>query len=359
MSRAPADIPIELWRRPAVTAAALACYVLAWNIPVPGLDLAKLAPLHSAGLDTTKLLSIAALGVTPLFTALVLAELLEVMVPRLRAGDAEPWRETQNALVLTLGLLVAGIHGAGYARSLEGVEGLVAEPGLTFRIAATATVVAATAFVAWLADQMTRHGLGSGFWVLLAAPAIGDVCPSIARSALLFETGELAGTAIALYTAYIVASVGAVVALEWGRFSRDEATMSSCLWPMVLAFFVFHWSPYVVLLVGSQEAWVAYQQLITPGGPLPMLVLAVLVAGFAVVYAWSRAGTSEAAQPGRDPPTAVVAAALTAIALAGELVRAHLQVPLAFDGRSIVIVTVLALSILSASRRIAPLVELE
>lgn len=353
MSEVGADNTGDLWRRGAVTAAALAVYVLAWTIPIPGLDLTALGPHSAAGQEAVKRLSVGAFGVSPLFTALMLAELVKVLIPSLRRWDDAANRETQARIVLVLALIMAGFQSAGYARALEEITGLVPEPGLAFRLGTTATMVAASALFAWLADQMTRNGLGSGFWLLLAAPAIGDLLPGLSRSSMLIESGEIPFMNLVLYGAFVGASIAVVAALEWGRFRRGEFTQSATLWPMVLAYFVLFTGLQLVLAAGGRASFETYERLLAPGRPVFLTLLVLLVMGFTVLYAYSRSGTKDARQPGRDPPVLVVALGLAAIALAGQLVQTHLQVPLPFDGRSIVIVAVVALSILSASRRSA------
>ena len=244
MSRAPADIPIELWRRPAVTAAALACYVLAWNIPVPGLDLAKLAPLHSAGLDTTKLLSIAALGVTPLFTALVLAELLEVMVPRLRAGDAEPWRETQGASACYARASVAGSMAPAMRGASRGLEDLVRRAGthLPHRHDGDGGGGDRVRRLARRPDDPSRAwAAASG--CCSPRPRSVTCAGHRTQTRMLLETGELAGTRSPLDAALIVAAAAAWCSSGTGS-GRARLRRQSTLWPMVLAFFVFHRSPF-------------------------------------------------------------------------------------------------------------------
>ena len=69
-------------------------------------------------------------------------------------------------------LALAALQAYGVALALEaagtGSGPLVLDPGASFRTAYVATAVAATAFLIWLADQITRHGIGSGVWLVCA-----------------------------------------------------------------------------------------------------------------------------------------------------------------------------------------------
>ena len=75
------------YRRLAVTAAALAVYRLGCAVPVPGLAADVVSQLaRSSGFLPTSV-SVCALGVVPLITVLILAELLRTLVPGLRRWE--------------------------------------------------------------------------------------------------------------------------------------------------------------------------------------------------------------------------------------------------------------------------------
>ena len=81
---------------------------------------------------------------------------------------------------------------------------LVAEPGLLFRLSTTATLVAGTAIVTWLAGQITRRGLGSGLWVIVAAPTLADLPHTIESLHNFQSQGVVSGAAVVWGAVFIV-----------------------------------------------------------------------------------------------------------------------------------------------------------
>src|SRR5262245_41235866 len=83
------------------------------------------------------------------------------------AGATPAHERRLDRYVLIGSLPIAAVQGAGIASALEKMRNVVDEPGPQFRLMAIATFVAATALLVWLAAMISRHGLGSGVWVLL------------------------------------------------------------------------------------------------------------------------------------------------------------------------------------------------
>ena len=170
-------------RRLAVTAVALIIYRLGAHIPLPGLDPHALSLLYGVRRHSRR---------AHLHRRARHLPACQRPHPG-RAGEARSFRrcggglasdprnrDRLNRWIVLLAIGAAIVQGTGYARALEGVTQLVTEPGVPFRIACMATLVAGTAFVIWLADLITRHGLGSGVWLLFVVPALADLPRRIA-----------------------------------------------------------------------------------------------------------------------------------------------------------------------------------
>ena len=54
------------------------------------------------------------------------------------------------------------LQGYGVSVGLENAGNLVIEPGLSFRIITTISLVAGTTFLMWLGEQITLRGVGNG-----------------------------------------------------------------------------------------------------------------------------------------------------------------------------------------------------
>lgn len=176
------------YRRLAVTLAALAVFRLGSYLPVPGLAPEVVAEAARGGGGAIGRLSLFALGIMPLLNALILTELLKLAAPSVRRWEQAP----RNAgafryAVLGLALLLALAQGLGVARALEGVTGLVPEPGLSFQLVCTMTFVAGAALVMALAAVIDRAGLGSGMWLLFLVPTLVELPQNLATISLLYN----------------------------------------------------------------------------------------------------------------------------------------------------------------------------
>jgi preprotein translocase subunit SecY len=119
-----------------------------------------------------------------------------------------------NHYIRIVALVLAAFQGFGLAGAFEGIRGLVPEPGLGFRLGAMTSLVAGTAFLLWLGDQISRRGIGDGVWVLLAADIIAGL-PLAAFGLLdLGIKGRLPEWALLGCLAAVVALMALVVLAE-------------------------------------------------------------------------------------------------------------------------------------------------
>ena len=180
-----------------VTLAALLVYRLGLMIPVPGVDQTALASLMHSGWFAIERLSLFTLGLVPLLSVYLLAETLRLVSPRFARWQAEPANGRRLGRWLRLAALVlAVIQSFGVASALEGIGNIVATPGPAFRAGVVGSLVAATALLSWLADTVTRRGLGNGFWLLLAVPTVAGLVAYASETLVLHRNGVLSDRAL-------------------------------------------------------------------------------------------------------------------------------------------------------------------
>ena len=329
----------DFTRRLGITAALLIVYRLGTFIPLPGIDPEALARLGGVA----ERISIFALGITPFVTIVVLAELLKVVAPRVRRWElAEPRnRDTLNRIVVGLALLASAAQALGLSHALEDVKNLVDEPGTPFRLTCIVTLVAGTATVIWLADQITRHGLGSGVWVLLATAWIA-VIPSHTAGMLLRYPLDAAVLQLVLGWGLAALVLAAIVALILAGLRTIE-TAATSLWSLLLADLVWPWVILIVALIVGGGNVRAAGFWTNPANPILLLVLAGLVALFTHLYLRS---LRLAGAVGPAIATNVLACALAAIALADMMLPLYSGFVVALSGHLIIIAAV-AMSILT------------
>ena len=213
-----------LSRRILVTLAALVVFRLGCLVPIPSIEAGTI--YESAGPlagDMVARVSVFALGLTPVLFVLVCAEAIKLLFEPLQRWEAASAANRDRlALILRLlALLLAGLQAWQLAWALEGAHGLVREPGWPFEIGVIATIVAATAFLIWLADQITRYGFGPGFWLLWLAPGLSGIGHHLALWREMLRADAITAPQMVLAAIWLVAMVLIVLSLAKARFGRS------------------------------------------------------------------------------------------------------------------------------------------
>jgi hypothetical protein len=222
----------DLTQRLLVTAAAVFTYCAGTHVPLPGLNPQVLTQIEGM---TVARISIFALGVTPFISALTLVEFAKVVVPQLRRWErSKPAnRATLDRVVLVIAVLAAAAQATGIAIALDGITGLVDEPGVPFRLSCVATTVAGAAIVIWLANKISLRGIGSGAWLLFLAPLLADFPFRVSALAGWQADRNLVATELLIGGAFALLIFAAVSAIVLA--ARTAATEATCLWSVVLA----------------------------------------------------------------------------------------------------------------------------
>jgi len=218
----------ELARRIAVTIGLLLAVQFGSYIPIPGVDSAVWAAVYgqnqggalgaanAASGGAIARLSIFALGLVPYLSAALLIQVASVVFGALRdvarRGEAGRRRIVLLTLVLTLGL--ATFQGFGIAVALNQIDRLVTDPSALFVFTTTLTFAAGALVVAWIAEQITRSGIGNGIALILFVGIAGEALRSAAMALELtnmgvFSPGEFVGIGV-----LAVVLVAVIVAVE-------------------------------------------------------------------------------------------------------------------------------------------------
>ncbi len=343
--------PVELGRRVAVTAVAVLVYHAGSTLPLPGLDPNFLAKLAVTGGGASERLSILALGIAPFFSALLIVELVKAVVQMtghwLEAADAH--RAATGTFTVSLALVIALFQASGIAGVLDEMRDVVAAPGALFRLSSVLTLVAGAALMIWLADRVTRHGLGSGVWILLLFPVLLNLPYQLIA---IYDLSERQGVALAEFTPAVLLFLGSVIAITawYLTFSGVLGLDRAFLWPTVWAFAALPWC-----LVGVKYLQGAADQgwrgaLLDAGHPLRQLLLALLLALFSLISLRVALNQHRALSPAATTGAALLATVtLVVVALAGDYLDAQMPVPMPVSARDILLLVVVALSVLSPS----------
>ena len=219
----------ELVRRIAVTLGLLLAVRLGGQIPIPGIDLAVwdsiyaqnhggLAAVNATSGGAIARLSIFALGLVPYLSAAVLIQVASVVFSGLRdlPRRGESGRRRIIMLTLVVTLLLATLQSIGIAMALNHIDRLVTNPGALFVFTATLTFTAGAVVLAWLAEQITRSGVGNGIVMILF---VGLAVEALHAAAGTYELNNLG----AISTGVALAMAGLAVVLVFAIAAVERA----------------------------------------------------------------------------------------------------------------------------------------
>lgn len=326
------------------TLAALLVYRLGCLTPLYGLDPKAIAGVMRSGSFGIERLSVFALGVVPLFSVMLLVELGRLLLPISQWEAASPENPARlRRWARGAALVLALIQAVGIANALDQVPRLVLEPGLLFRATTVATLVGATALLIWLGDEITRRGIGSGFWLLLSAPLLAGLPGAVGTAAALTRSGQMSLSGWLAAATFVAAGTAALVALDRARSPMLPDGRLAVLWPPILASSATGWLFALVTALVDRRAddgsglWGGAWQ------PAYLAGLAVLVVVFSILQARGATAGPDVDRHGAMRLAAAVGGVLAVICVAGELLKSVF--PITVNGVWLIIFVTIALRI--------------
>ncbi|WP_342346632.1 preprotein translocase subunit SecY [uncultured Nitrospira sp.] len=223
----------ELRSRVIFTLSMLAVYRIGAHVPTPGINNEELfkflterggalmgfLDIFSGG--ALSRLTIFALGIMPYISASIILQLLTVVVPHLSklAKEGERGRKTIIQYTRYGTIVIALIQGFGIALGLEGMNdgAFVLDPGWSFRLMTVITLVAGTAFLMWLGEQITERGVGNGISLIIFSGIVASLPSAVVQTFDLYQVGQISLLLLLILGVVMLAVMGAIVFLESGR----------------------------------------------------------------------------------------------------------------------------------------------
>jgi preprotein translocase subunit SecY len=215
----------ELKQRILFTLAMLAVYRLGCHVPAPGVDGAALAEKVGSGgllafydMFTGQAFSNAtvfALGIMPYITASIILSLLVPVIPALEAlqksGQEGQKKITEYTRYGTIGLcLVQSVAIGLYLQGLGG--GIVPNPGMGFLFLCLITFTTGTAFIMWLGEQISEHGIGNGMSLIIFTSIISSMPAAVVNLIRMIGNDQVSiFTGIVLVFLMVVVVMGAIL----------------------------------------------------------------------------------------------------------------------------------------------------
>jgi len=218
----------ELRKKLVFTLLMFAVFRLGAHVPVPGINpdalrgmfdaqWLSLVDIMSGG--ALKQFTVFAMGIIPYINASIIIQLLTMVVPYFeklaKEGNEGRKKMTQYTRYGAVGLgFMQAIVMSVY---LNNNPGVMMHPGIGPVIVSAITLTAGTAFLMWLGELITEHGIGNGISLIIFAGIASRLPSGVSTIFSLVKAGEASWISAALILVVMLAMVAAVVAVQEGQ----------------------------------------------------------------------------------------------------------------------------------------------
>ena len=206
----------------------LVVYRLGTYVPLAGIDPQALTQVMSdsqKGLlgmfnvfsgGAVNRMAILALGIMPYISSSIIIQLLTGVSDYFKnlKEQGEIGRKKITQLTRYGTVFIACLQGWGVSVGLENAGSLVLDPGMSFRLITTISLVAGTTFLMWLGEQITLRGVGNGISLIIFSGIVAEIPRALASTFELGRTGALSATLIVIIFILIIFTVLFIVFFE-------------------------------------------------------------------------------------------------------------------------------------------------
>lgn len=391
---------------------AFVVYRIGAHIPVPGIDPKALQVMfeQQSGsiLDMFNMfsggalmrLSLFALGIMPYISASIIMQLMTVVIPAMeqlkKEGESGRKKISQYTRYGTVVLATFQAIGISLALQNQTAGGLsvVLNPGMSFIVVTTITLVTGTVFLMWLGEQVTERGIGNGISLIIFAGIVSGLPKAIGGTLELARTGEMNGGFIILLFMLAILVTALVVFVERGQrrilinypkrqqgrkmyagqtsFLPLKLNMAGVI-PPIFASSIILFPATIAGWFGNSDGFTWLQDIATmlsPGQPVYVLFYATAIIFFCFFYTALVFNSKETAEnlkksgaflPGIRPGiqtstyidkvmtrlTLIGAFYITLVCLLPEFLIVYWNVPFYFGGTSLLIIVVVVMDFIS------------
>ena len=308
----------DIRKRLGFTLFCLFIFIVGTTIPVPGItslknvDFGDLANAITGG--SLRRFSIFALGVMPYISATIITSLLQMdIIPyftELRDSGAQG-RQKINTINRYLGIGIAFLEGFGMSFAL------VNDASAIDYLRISIILVAGTAFLLWLGDQMTQKGIGNGISLIIMAGILATIPKSFVDT---FNTLVLDNSSLFLgiveYIVFVIVYIAIIVLVVFVQeserripihYSNQTSTSygakqnyipfklnSANVMPVIFASVIFTVPTFIAGLMKSENGFVTFvQKYVNYTTPYGFAAYIVLIIAFSFLYTFIQVNPSE------------------------------------------------------------------
>ena len=308
----------DIRKRLGFTLFCLFIFIVGTTIPVPGItslknvDFGDLANAITGG--SLRRFSIFALGVMPYISATIVTSLLQMdIIPyftELKESGAQG-RQKINTINRYLGIGIAFVEGFGMSFAL------VNDASAIDYLRITIILVAGTAFLLWLGDQMTQKGIGNGISLIIMAGILATIPKSFVDTynALVLDNSSLF-LGIVEFILFIIIYSSIIVLVVFVQeserripiqYSNQTATSygakqnyipfklnSANVMPVIFASVIFTVPTFIAGLMNSENGFVTFvNKYVNYTTPYGFAAYIVLIFVFSFLYTFIQVNPSE------------------------------------------------------------------
>ena len=161
-------------------------------------------------------MAIFALGIMPYISASIIVQLLTGVSDYFKnlKEQGEIGRKKITQITRYGTILISILQGYGVSVGLENAGNIVLEPGIYFKLTTTISLVAGTAFLMWLGEQITLRGVGNGISLIIFSGIVAEIPRAIASTFELGRTGALSAIMIVGIFILVILTVLFIVFFE-------------------------------------------------------------------------------------------------------------------------------------------------
>lgn len=231
----------DIIKRLAFTFLILLVFKLGTYIPVPLIDtnsikqvlkgndfLTILNTFSGGGLSS---FSVLALGISPYITSSIIVQMLGMIIPSMKEWQemGEQGKAKSNRITRYITIAVAMIQALALLFSLGSrPENILANSALAFGatwflyIYMAIVITAGSAFTMWLADIITKHGIGNGSSMIICAGIVSSIPNMFSTLYSSYLGSAFSGANLAKYITVVVLYVAMIVAVVYFEAARRK-----------------------------------------------------------------------------------------------------------------------------------------
>ena len=231
----------DIIKRLAFTFLILLVFKLVTYIPVPLIDtnsikqvlkgndfLTILNTFSGGGLSS---FSVLALGISPYITSSIIVQMLGMIIPSMKEWQemGEQGKAKSNRITRYITIAVAMIQALALLFSLGSrPENILANSALAFGatwflyIYMAIVITAGSAFTMWLADIITKHGIGNGSSMIICAGIVSSIPNMFSTLYSSYLGSAFSGANLAKYITVVVLYVAMIVAVVYFEAAKRK-----------------------------------------------------------------------------------------------------------------------------------------